>query len=450
MIRFLSGLFAFIRSKTTASRAPAQQIPDANWQQPPPDLYRSPEAAGDRPSPGLIIVDPSLDGFVGHHYEYDFSTAHAAIAAGYETAILGKRPMAEALIDDPLLTPVFELDMWAKSPDFINFSENDLIFCNQGFYRDLLVGLSQFSLQPGTVIFGHMITAKQLLGWAWFLERQALQNRLNVVLLLRYEPSVYGGRFADWSFRTFERLGVNGALRLASDSARLAGDFQALTSLPVEVFAIPHSKDPAAAQTPSRKRSSASGPLRFVCLGNPRVDKGFCDVLAAIDLINTGAEADLVEFVLQANDPGHGIDADLERFRHDMPANTRLISEAMSPHAYFETLFEADVVILPYWVSTYQSRTSGVFVEAVCAGKIIICSEDTWMADELRANGSGIVCGERDATGLASAFAQCLHEHELLARLAVARAADYRARHNAPKLVQDIFGRRPTAPGETI
>src|SRR3989344_6122135 len=45
---------------------------------------------------------------------------------------------------------------------------------------------------------------------------------------------------------------------------------------------------------------------------------------------------------------------------------------------------EADIILLPYDPSIYRSGTSGVFVEAIIAGKIPVVKEGSWLSYELK------------------------------------------------------------------
>ncbi len=389
----------------------------------------------------LVIVDPSLDGFLGHHYEYDISTARAAISAGYTPIILCNHYLSPVIGNDPLLAKTFHMNMWQTSPHAGNWTNEDLLFCNRSFYVDLVRGLANLNLKDDTIIFGHMITAKQLLGWAWFLESLPTETTYKIVLLLRYEPSVYTGALADQAFRILEQFALRGSLRLCSDSAKLAKTFATVTALPVEVFAIPHTKQVPDTMVTGMVRAAMdeNRPIRFICLGNPRQDKGILDFLEAIQLVNSSAHGNRCEFIVQANDPGHGTQPHLSNFMQNAPQNARFITELMNPDDYFAALFSADVVILPYWKSVYEFRTSGVFVEAVCAGKIVVCSKNTWMADELGSVGSGLLCEEQNPASLAKAIVSCLENFDDLQAKAVEAAPKYSALHNAHQLVQNIF-----------
>jgi hypothetical protein len=50
---------------------------------------------------------------------------------------------------------------------------------------------------------------------------------------------------------------------------------------------------------------------------------------------------------------------------------------------YLQLLENSDIILLPYDVSAYGERTSGIFTECITAGKIPVVTQGTWMAKEL-------------------------------------------------------------------
>lgn len=70
------------------------------------------------------------------------------------------------------------------------------------------------------------------------------------------------------------------------------------------------------------------------------------------------------------------------------PQSTNLALRFLNPfltREEYEDLFsQVDALILPYDPILYVSRTSGPFVEAICAGKIVFTRDGNWLAYELR------------------------------------------------------------------
>jgi len=51
---------------------------------------------------------------------------------------------------------------------------------------------------------------------------------------------------------------------------------------------------------------------------------------------------------------------------------------------YVEQMIRSHIILLPYDPVAYYARTSGILVEAICAGKIPFVLEGSWLANELR------------------------------------------------------------------
>ena len=63
--------------------------------------------------------------------------------------------------------------------------------------------------------------------------------------------------------------------------------------------------------------------------------------------------------------------------------NIQLIPDVLPRKEYAKWMQKSDIVLLPYDPVSYRRRTSGVFVETVCAGKVPVVTARTWMAEEL-------------------------------------------------------------------
>ncbi len=63
--------------------------------------------------------------------------------------------------------------------------------------------------------------------------------------------------------------------------------------------------------------------------------------------------------------------------------NIIFIPSSLPQIQYQNWMSKVDLVILPYDKNLYTKRTSGIFVEAICAKKIPIVTNETWMSSEL-------------------------------------------------------------------
>ena len=62
----------------------------------------------------------------------------------------------------------------------------------------------------------------------------------------------------------------------------------------------------------------------------------------------------------------------------------KLLKNNLSNYKYINTMKLSDIIILPYSGELYKNRTSGIFIEGTILKKIILVSENTWMANEYK------------------------------------------------------------------
>lgn len=392
--------------------------------------------AEDKKTPTFCLVDPSLRDLVGHHYEYDRAVVEGAKADGYDVVCLAHAEVIAEIVERLPLRPAFACDIWAV-PEGVDRSNQAAVeqACNDQFYTDLKTAVADLKLDGDSIVFGHMVTSRQLLGWARFVEEQAALDGPTVVLLLRYQPEHYMGASAAKAFAMLQSAATKGKLRLSSDSSRLSDQLQRLTTLPIETWPLPHTTELKAVPAKRNKKK----PLRIVSLGNARDEKGILELLNAIRIIEAMGQAHRFEFVLQVNDANADVAPGIDAFAAEHHPRTKLLTESLSTEDYFELLKTADVVALPYWRDIYVARTSGVFLEAVAAGKPVICTLDTWMSDQLALAGAGVLVKDRDDTELAVALVEVADRYETLYATAQATRERWLEIHNPKSFMRALL-----------
>ncbi|CAD5275207.1 hypothetical protein BOSE62_130648 [Bosea sp. 62] len=382
----------------------------------------------------LYILDPNLRDFVGHYLEYDRSVSEAAKLAGLSCVILGHRsftPSFDGLID---VRPIYSADIWNRLPDHDFHSVKSLEFANSQFAAETILFLKDQPLGPEDIIFIPTLTKAQIAGVAALVQRFG-QSGAAFEIMLRYQPGLYDGTVATKAFRSLERLSKTTRIRLSTDSHRLSSELGMLTALEIAVYPIPHTDKFA---TPL---SGITGDgLHFVSLGNARGEKGLAEIFDAIEITASKPWADQLRFTLQCNDPSEDVRGRIARYKEKPDKRVTLIEQAMGTEAYYELLGNADVVLVPYHVDIYASRTSGVFLEAMTAGKIAICTRDTWMSDQLDLHGGGIAVDDRSAASLAIAISDVLNTYDELHVKAQVARAHWKTIHTPENLISHLKG----------
>lgn len=130
----------------------------------------------------------------------------------------------------------------------------------------------------------------------------------------------------------------------------------------------------------------ASGePIIFGYLGDARREKGFHYLPGLVSAL-AGAGNDVPPFKLlsQAYTPKGPADVSMleavEKLRLRSPRYVDLAEGAIGSQDYMRLLQAMDVVLIPYQRDNYIARSSGVFMESVCAQRPAIVTAGTWMA----------------------------------------------------------------------
>jgi glycosyltransferase involved in cell wall biosynthesis len=395
--------------------------------------------ASETQEPTFCIVDPTLKDLVGHYYAYDAAVAQAASQCGYTPLILAHRLVGREIAGRLRVEPSFSADMWGERPPASRFGRAlAKLRANYVFLVTLFARIRR--LPPRSIVFVHSFLDRQILGLALLPLMLGRRRAHAYVYLLRYQPDRYRSAVAVSAFFLLERIAARHGVRLATDSERLRDLLEQVTTLPIEVLPIPHA--PPIACTDAARPSEPTRRCRLVSLGSARDEKGIYEILDAIRILHRdGCDAGL-HFVLQCNETTPAVAAAIAAFRAERLAYCELLTETLGPEAYYRQLHQADVVLLPYWRSIYAARTSGVFMEALAAGKPVIATRDSWMSEQLATHGAGVLCHDRDPRDLARAIREVAADLIPLSARARGSSGRWLAQHNPQALIQAI-----TSPG---
>lgn len=197
---------------------------------------------------------------------------------------------------------------------------------------------------------------------AWFLYRFDFTNR--------WDRSLHLG--LHWLLRRL--LGREHIVLFTeadSVAAKLSGIFgQTVHLLPMPQMLQPHEHRvrPAWADSPERR-----GKLVCWWAGVPSVDKGQAVIECLIGL--TTPEAGQVCIVA---------DQRMGRVAPKGGCKVILLPDTLNRAEYAGWLDTMDMALLPYSPVIYANRTSGVFADSVCMGRLPVVTDGTWMARELR------------------------------------------------------------------
>jgi glycosyltransferase involved in cell wall biosynthesis len=362
----------------------------------------------------LWLADHLLVDERGHHLSHAGYIADAAKRAGMGVRILCARKCRVKVAGGFRMEGIFREDLrnsparlLSKSRRALNFLE---FLARRRFRADLESGIRQADVARNDIIFAQMLAPRNLTSWLQWLQSLPRGHEPIVILHLGYASERFA---ADPRLpRLLSALEVEGKRNLArfvTDSPILQSRYEAIFQQPVTLLPVVVSRY----AMDSWKRPG--NPPCFACLGSARADKGFPEVLAAIDSLSASTQPINARFVLQSSNPDHRSAIALAGFRAAPKKHVSLVEHPLSEEAYLQLLREADVLLLPYRSETYKERTSGVFCEALSAGKPVIVSEGSLMACQVSRERTGWLVRDRHPDSIACVIRRALSELDLVA-----------------------------------
>jgi glycosyltransferase involved in cell wall biosynthesis len=366
----------------------------------------------------LWLADHLLLSERGHHVSYNGFIADAARRLGMEVAILCARDCQARVPGGFAMRGIFRQDRRNNPSPLLSRSRLALdaveFLARRRFRSDLRNGLGPDDFGRDDIIFAEMLAPRNLAGWLRWLRDFPKQALPNLVLHLGYASERFGAdKEIPLLLESLERSGKSSRAHFVTDSDMLKEKYTAIFQRPVAPLPLVISRRASECYKPPGM------PVHFVCLGNARQEKGFKEILAAIDTLSSNGGLPNARFTLQSSDPDAQSATALASFRSARAPGITLITKPLDDDSYLRLLKDADVLLLPYHVDRYRDRTSGVFCEAMTSGKPTIVSEGSFIGLEVRRQGIGWLARDRDPGSLAETMQRAVCElHPVAGRCA--------------------------------
>ena len=359
----------------------------------------------------LWLADHLLRDGVGHHLGYNLALAEAAADAGWEPHLVTHRKFDRTLANGRKTKRIFRTDWRATPPRWM-----------RGHWR-VLKCLESFSvcrfgadlrklddeMRPSDIVLAQMLAPRHFLQWLKWVSR--LPSPPHLAMHLGYQPHRFDPNAMK---RRWARMpsAIRNKIRLITDSQKLVIPFE--EALGLRVHYLPHV---VSYDFPAPETLPTTRPIVFFAPGNARREKGFADIVRAAALLADERARGLVHFRIQCHQPD---DESADILDGKLPDETGIewISRRLSEAEYVDHIRRADVILLPYHLDCYELRTSGVFCEALTAGKPVIATEGSWLGDRIARDGGGWLTPERDPAALAQRLPKVLDEIEKVSETA--------------------------------
>jgi glycosyltransferase involved in cell wall biosynthesis len=243
--------------------------------------------------------------------------------------------------------------------------------------------------------------------------------------------------------KSFSSLIKSGAVGFATDSDRLANEYEALCGLRPVVFPSPRIATIDASGTTKKVAKDFKRPcVRFSCLGPARFEKGIDLLQDAIKQVLARRGQEDVLFVVQWNEQVRDAAGAIYPPDPALVADGRVqfLTKPLTSAEYDAQVRLTDCMVLPYRRSSYFARISGVAVEGVTAGVPIIYTLGTWCDALVNNCGAGIGVPDGDVKALARAIETMADNYGIYKMGAGAKAAEARQLNSAEAFIEKLWG----------
>lgn len=398
--------------------------------------------SGERVAARAFLLQNGLKSSSSHFLQETLGWLHSLGAQDFEVVVHGNSAFADATVAG---TPVHRT--FHVAPD--STVDAPLVYRR---LRSFMEGNALFALdcrvleaaEPGAddLILIPYATENEMMGLAKWLHRRQLQGHATprVAALIHrpdydwrwnHETGALQGDLAAVAYACHTLRDVGGAARVAllTTTEGLARVLESRVGVPFVAGCAPIYYPPEEAEAPLR--------WDFAFLGQMRPEKG-SRILSAIVSGYLDARPD-ARIAIQCDSPG-APEAFMDGYA-DVAHHPR-IDWLMGPQdstTFSRTLRGAACILLPCEPERYQLRVSGIFAEALGAGRPVVVSSQTWMADMLRQDhGAGMAVRKLAPATFVRALLQVREHRDDVLRRARRQAAPWRAGQSIERLVAII------------
>ncbi len=352
------------------------------------------------------ILDCGLDAnSTGSHYWETKAFARELVRQGNTVRIFSHRAAPGAdLCAEAEIVPAFSLSLYAAVSKDAAWSAKDHVVAHNRSFRSDLTRLDPALFRSSLAMFP-MVGANQLLGLLRWLASLSRETRPSVAVTL-FEPRAWedanpAARFYKTVWRECPE-DVKKSVAIFARTPPGAALFATRLGIPATLF--PYAL-PERFLTMPEGSDRAGDAMTVSFVGGTRRDRG-CDLLPHV--VKQCAETGVRFFihVRSGLDPG---------FDH-----RTLTALGVLPQVHVEegALRRSDlcraiatsVILLPYRPNDYRWRDSGIYHEAKLLGAPILVTAGTWMADEVRSLGNGLVIEEFSTAAIVECIARARRE----------------------------------------
>lgn len=230
----------------------------------------------------VLIVEEALRSTSGHWYEYNRAIVRELRARNIEVTLLAHQDIESSICKELSAVPFFPVTVWDqgyKNPSVLKRLKN--IILHNVEIAKLLSQHFKKQDRPYDLVLVPTLILSHWWAWRWLLAIQRGRWFKKVVLTTRNNAGIYVPEKSAYEYtrlskilgitlRCFRGPVMRGIAELATDSARLAKQYEQLSGIPFSVY--PHPREVNLEATRVSKMNQPE--IVFTAIGPPRFEKG--------------------------------------------------------------------------------------------------------------------------------------------------------------------------------
>ncbi len=360
----------------------------------------------------FILIEPAIEGWTGHYYEYSTRVCRAANEMGYhaylavnkkfqdsenaELNFISTYRMGQRLV--PKKFPLYYFFRRFKQKNIKLVTTNNSLTITQknkkerfkhfikaiftrykikAFTKDTANLFTQLPLQQNDVVFIPTTTENELMGLIHFFKQNTDYQKAAWHLL--FHSDIYTDQLKK-ALHLLQTMKCNNVF-FYTDTDPLTKLYNQLNLVSFNTLPIPIEKNFGENNAIAKKDK-----LFINYIGDARTEKGYHHLPKIINEIQKKTPRP-IHFTVQSNfniEEGEPAAVAARRILETYPAElVTLLMQPLSPTDYRELVLRSDIILLPYDNTAYSARSSGIFTEALVAGIPVIVPQNSWMSSQL-------------------------------------------------------------------
>lgn len=382
------------------------------------------------------IADSLLTNWTtGHQFWEPTIIAAELRRRGKLVRLLGHQTIQAKDFPDAATVPFFPYSYAERiSEDPVWGTVERFIVHNRSIHRTL--AKADRALFENSVTLFPNLSERQLLGVFRWLERYPVETRPKTVLVL---SALRDWSEADQSVGFLKKIwegcppDLKREIPLCVRTEISARKFQDVLGIRAHVLPSPLGPTEDEIERAASWRGSPDASVTVAFLAGARQERGAVLLPEVVNLCNVPG----VKFFIQVNE-SHSLGLGANALKALRYSSNAILHEGTLARADYLGRIAQSVIFLPYDRDAYRWRSSGVYLEAKALGAPVIVPSGTWMADDVKICGNGVVFEDYSAQAIARCIAAACADIANLRARAAAAAVEFRKQHGAARFIDMV------------